>query len=535
MTLLTVEQLSVRFAQTHAVRDLSFSLSPGERFALVGESGSGKTVTALALLSLLRHAHINGKIVFNGISLLEQTENTLCRLRGKEIAMIFQEPMSALNPVMTIGAQISEVMQLHERISPRAARKRTIELLERTGIHQPEQRLAHYPHQLSGGQRQRVMIAMALACKPKLLLADEPTTALDVTIRMQIMSLLKELQSEFGMAIILITHDLNLVQQFAQHVGVMQNGQLVELGDTTTLFTNPQHPYTQKLLHSLPKRTVEALPDNAPTLLTAHSLSVQFPGPRAIRWQSPSSWFRTTPFIALQAIDLVLHQGETVGIIGESGSGKTTFAMALLGLQALTNGQVSFLGHTLEHASKKTRQQLRAQLQIVFQDPFGSLSPRMNIEEIIGEGLKLHQPQLTSASRRECIIETLQEVGLNENILSRYPYEFSGGQRQRIAIARVLVLKPKIIVLDEPTSALDVSIQQQILLLLAKLQKKYGITYLLISHDLSVIRALSHRTLVLKNGILVEQGETEALIKHPQHSYTQELFAAAIHNATCLP
>lgn len=528
MTLLTVEQLSVRFTETHAVRDISFSINPGERFALVGESGSGKTVTALAILRLLQHAQINGKISFNDISLLEQTENTLCRLRGKEIAMIFQEPMSALNPVMTIGTQISEVMQLHEKINPHAARKRTIELLERTGIYQPEQRLTHYPHQLSGGQRQRVMIAMALACKPKLLLADEPTTALDVTVRKQIMSLLKELQSEFGMAIMLITHDLNLVQQFAQRVGVMQNGQLVELDNTASLFAKPKHPYTQKLLHSLPRRTVEALPDNAPALLTAHSLNVQFPGSQTIRWQSPSSWFRSSPFIALHAIDLALHQGETVGLIGESGSGKTTCAMALLGLQALSGGQVTFLGQTLEHASQQARQHLRSQLQIVFQDPFGSLSPRMNIEEIIGEGLKLHQPQLTPASRRESIIEALQEVGLDENILNRYPYEFSGGQRQRIAIARVLVLKPKIIVLDEPTSALDVSIQQQILLLLAKLQKKYGIAYLLISHDLSVIRALSHRILVLKNGTLVEQGETEALIKQPQHPYTQTLFAAAM-------
>jgi microcin C transport system ATP-binding protein len=528
MTLLTIEQLSVSFPQTDAVRDISFSINQGERFALVGESGSGKTVTALTILGLLQHAQIKGSIVFNGLSLLEQTENALCRLRGKEIAMIFQEPMSALNPVMTIGAQISEVMQLHESINPHAARQRTIELLARTGIDQPEQRLAHYPHQLSGGQRQRVMIAMALACKPKLLLADEPTTALDVTIRRQIMSLLKELQNEFGMAIMLITHDLNLVQQFAQRVGVMQNGQLVELGHTNSVFTNPQHRYTQKLLHSLPQRAVTALPDKAPPLLTAQSLSVQFPRRQPIQWQSPSSWFHSTPFIALRSIDLVLHQGETVGLIGESGSGKTTCAMALLGLQTLSGGQVTFLGQTLEHASQQTRQYLRSQLQIVFQDPFGSLSPRMNIEEIISEGLKLHQPQLTSASRRECIVETLQEVGLDQNILNRYPYEFSGGQRQRIAIARVLVLKPKIIVLDEPTSALDVSIQQQILLLLAKLQKKHGIAYLLISHDLSVIRALSHRILVLKDGALVEQGETEALIKQPQHPYTQTLFAAAM-------
>ncbi|MCC7006123.1 MAG: ABC transporter ATP-binding protein [Ottowia sp.] len=532
-TLLTCQNLSVHFGATQVVHDVTFTIHAGERFALVGESGSGKTVTALAILRLLQGAHISGDIRFNQVSLLSKSTHEMCQLRGKEIAMIFQEPMTALNPLLTIGKQIIEVLQHHEGLPHHSASERAIYLLQRTGISHAAQRLSAYPHQLSGGQRQRAMIAMALACKPKLLLADEPTTALDVTTREQIMALLYELQAEFNMAILLITHDLHLVRRFAQRVGVMEKGKLVELAPTSSLFSQPQHAYTQRLLHSIPIREIHDISINAPILLEAKGISVHFPGQKKTQWHSPKTWFFRPPFIALHPLNLTLRQGETIGIVGESGSGKTTLAMALLNLQTLTSGKVFFLNHNFSEANRTTRKQLRTQLQIVFQDPFGSLSPRMTIAEIVSEGLALHQPDLSPHTRRQYVIDTLQEVGLDDTILERYPHEFSGGQRQRIAIARVLILKPKVLILDEPTSSLDVSIQKQVLSLLTLLQKKYNMAYLLISHDLAVINAMAHHTLVLKEGTVVEEGQTHTLLTQAQHPYTQALLhAAALGDST---
>ena len=526
MNLLDIHDLSVSFGQTAAVKNLSLTLQEGERFALVGESGSGKSVTALSILRLLSGARIDGEITFHGALLRDKSEAQMRAVRGREIAMIFQEPMSAFNPLLTIGAQISEVMQYHEGLTLHAALARAGTLLQRTGIADVQRCLSSYPHQLSGGQRQRAMIAMALACKPKLLLADEPTTALDVALRAQIVSLLLELQLEFGMAVILITHDLNLVRSFAQRVGVMEKGNLVELAMTETLFSSPQHPYTKRLLDSVPKRVLPPSAANAPILLDAQGVSVHFSKKKSIQWLAPRTWWQKDVFVAVRSVNLQLHAGQTVGLVGESGSGKTTFALAFLGLQKFM-GSICFLGQSFDRASSQLRKQLRASLQIVFQDPFGSLSPRMTIEDIVSEGLRLHHAQLTPQAVREQVINVLQEVGLDATVLSRYPHEFSGGQRQRIAIARVLILKPKILILDEPTSALDVSIQQQILNLLSALQKKYNIAYLLISHDLAVIRAMTHHTLVLKDGAVVESGETMALLTQPAHPYTQTLIKAA--------
>jgi microcin C transport system ATP-binding protein len=437
--------------------------------------------------------------------------------------MVFQEPMTALNPLYTIGNQIVETLELHEGLDKRAAKARAIALLERTGIAEAPRRFDAFPHQLSGGQRQRAMIAMALACSPKLLLADEPTTALDVTVRMQILQLLRELQAEFGMAIMLITHDLNMVRAFAERVGVMERGVLVEIGDTATVFTAPQHPYTVRLLESRPQRDVLPLVPLAPVLLEADKLTVTYERHRP----GFAGWFRTDPFTAVDAVSLQLREGETLGIVGESGSGKTTLAQTLLGLQAAKSGELRFLGNSLLRISREERRAVRARMQVVFQDPYGSLSPRMTIEEIVGEGLALHQPHVNSTERRHRVLEALREVGLDRTALGRYPHEFSGGQRQRVAIARVLILKPQLLVLDEPTSALDVSIQQQVLSLLSALQKKYNLSYLFISHDLAVIRAMSHRVVVMKDGKVVEEGDTEAVLASPSHPYTCKLMAAA--------
>ncbi len=522
MSLLSIENLSVRFGQALVVDDVSFSIAAGEKFALVGESGSGKTVSALSVLRLNQDADYSGRILFNGDDLLQKSERAMRGVRGMDAAMIFQEPMTALNPLFTIGNQIAEVLQQHEGLNARAAAQRTVSLLEKTGIAEPARRALAYPHQLSGGQRQRAMIAMALACRPKLLIADEPTTALDVTIQVQILELLNSLQREQDMAVLLISHDLNLVRHFADRVGVMEQGKLVENKPTAELFAAPEHPYTRRLLASQPERSVAPLSNEAEILLHAEHLRCSF--------SIKQSWLRKKDFVAVDDVSLQLRRGETLGIVGESGSGKSTLGMALLRLStANVQGNITFEAHAISAMSANALRPLRAQMQVVFQDPFASLSPRRTVEQIVGEGLALHQPQLSQTQQRAEVLVALQEVGLSEQMLQRYPHEFSGGQRQRIAIARALVLKPALLLLDEPTSALDVTVQQQVLQLLAQLQRKHGLAYLFISHDLAVIRAMAHQVLVMKDGKVVESGATEQVLQRPEHAYTQRLLAAATY------
>ncbi|HEX5339129.1 MAG TPA: ABC transporter ATP-binding protein [Gallionella sp.] len=527
--LLEIRRLCVGFGRDaqaqNVVQDVSLSIAPGEKFALVGESGSGKSVTAFSILRLLS-ARTGGEVLFAGENLLAVSERRLRGIRGKDIAMIFQEPMTALNPLMRIGEQITEVLSLHEGLGFAQARERAIALLGQTGITEAERRFSSYPHELSGGQRQRAMIAMALACRPKLLIADEPTTALDVTIRAQIMDLLDALQREYGMAILLITHDLNLVRRFADRVGVMQSGRLVELAPTAQLFSSPQHPYTQRLLDSRPRKMVQPLPPEqaaGPDLLRGDDLRVEF--------SYPVGWFKKKVFTAVDGVSLYLKRGETLGIVGESGSGKSTLAMALLALQPLAHGECLFDGQAIPRTQSAKLRAMRARMQVVFQDPFASLSPRLTIEEIVGEGLALHQPDLPLAERRRRIAQTLREVGLESDALVRYPHEFSGGQRQRIAIARALILEPQLVVLDEPTSALDASVQKQVLELLADLQARHGMSYLLISHDLEVIAAMSHRIAVMQAGRIVEQGPADDIIRTPRHDYTRQLLASVAPQA----
>ncbi len=525
--LLSIEKLSVRFGSTVAVDQLDLQIQPGERVALVGESGSGKSVTALAILRLLADAQVTGSIRFAGEDLLQKSERAMRGIRGADIAMIFQEPMTALNPLFSIGEQIAEAVIQHDQVSRADARRRALKLLDRTGIADAERRIDHFPHQLSGGQRQRAMIAMALACRPRLLIADEPTTALDVTVRAQILDLLLDLQREEarqrGMAILMITHDLNLVRRFAHRVAVMERGAVVESGTVERVFGHPEHPYTQKLIASRPERALLSVLPIAPVLLSTQDLSVSYSTNRP----GLAGWFGRDRFDAVKGVNIELRQGETVGIVGESGSGKSTLAMAMLGLQALSGGSVSFHGESLTTFRGAREKAFRGQVQVVFQDPYGSLSPRQTIEQIVGEGLALHQPALSASALRERVIGGLRDVGLDRTLLQRYPHEFSGGQRQRIAIARALVLGPQILVLDEPTSALDVSIQQQVLKLLVGLQQKYNLGYLFISHDLDVIRAMAHRIAVMQDGVIVEQGDAETLITSPRHPYTQKLLAAA--------
>jgi len=525
MSLLDVRNLSVAFGLSTVVNDVSFSIAPGEKFALVGESGSGKTVTALSVLRINHDARYTGQILFEGSDILQRPEPAMRSLRGKDVAMIFQEPMTALNPLFTIGNQIAEVLMLHEGISAKAAALRTVELLDKTGIPEPARRALSYPHQLSGGQRQRAMIAMALACKPKLLIADEPTTALDVTVQVQILELLNQLQREENMAVLMISHDLNLVRHFADRVGVMENGRLVETATTAELFSNPREIYTKKLLASHPQRVVDAVDDSATSLMTCEQVSCTF----AIK----RGWFRKVPFVAVDHVDLQLKPRETLGIVGESGSGKSTLGMALLRLSsASVSGKITFNGKPISDMTSKALRPLRARMQVVFQDPFASLSPRRTIEQIVGEGLALHQPQLNEQQLRQAVALGLEEVGLTADMMSRYPHEFSGGQRQRIAIARALVLKPDLLLLDEPTSSLDVSVQQQVLQLLAALQRKYGMAYIFISHDLAVIRAMAHRVMVMKDGKVVESGLTETVLSNPEQVYTKRLLAASVYAKT---
>ncbi|HEY2189083.1 MAG TPA: dipeptide ABC transporter ATP-binding protein [Caldimonas sp.] len=522
--LLAIEHLTVRFGASTVVDDVSLQIAAGEKFALVGESGSGKSITALSVLGLVDGAETSGRIVFDGIDLRTLGEPRLRAIRGGEIAMIFQEPMTALNPLHTIGAQIVEVLGLHEGLRGSAARTRAIGLLDRTGIPEPERRIYAYPHQLSGGQRQRAMIAMALACRPRLLIADEPTTALDVTIQAQILALLDALQAEMGLALLFITHDLNLVRRFTHRVGVMERGKLVETGPTAEVFARPQHRYTQALLASRPARVVVPVADNAPVLVGAHDVRVSF--------DVPGRWFGHRRFDAVRRATLSLKRGETLGIVGESGSGKTTLGLALLALQPVAAGEVVLDGARIDNAGRDRLRAMRRRIQVVFQDPFGSLSPRMTVGRIVGEGLALHRPELDRGERDALIAQMLDEVGLGAgaglaDVVNRYPHEFSGGQRQRIAIARAVVLRPEVLVLDEPTSALDVSVQRQVLTLLAELQRRYAMSYVFISHDLAVVRAMSHRVLVMKDGEIVESGDAETLFRAPREAYTRELLAAA--------
>ncbi|ASL42816.1 Glutathione import ATP-binding protein GsiA [Burkholderia sp. AD24] len=527
--LLEIDRFSVRFGDKIAVHELSLSIARGERVALVGESGSGKSVTALSILRLVEHAELSGRMLLDGEDLLQKTEQQMRGLRGADVAMVFQEPMTALNPLFTIGKQIAESLRLHEGLRPNAARQRGIELLRRTGIPEPERRIDSFPHQLSGGQRQRAMIAMALACRPRLLLADEPTTALDVTVRQQIVDLLISLQeqeaAERGMAVLLITHDLNLVKRFAQRVAVMEKGVLVETNTTEALFSNPQHPYTRRLLDSEPQRAVEPVEPGAPRLLEVQGLAVDY-SMSAKGWRS---LFGRSTFRAVQDVDLSVRRGETLGIVGESGSGKSTLAATVLGLQRPAAGAIHIDGLPLATLkTAKSRRALYSRMQVVFQDPFGSLSPRMTVEQIIGEGLVMHSPELDAKARRARIGGLLEEVGMPADAMLRYPHEFSGGQRQRIAIARALAVEPELLVLDEPTSALDVSIQKQVLNLLTNLQKKYKLSYLFITHDLAVMRAMAHRVIVMKSGRIVEAGDTLDVLHAPSHPYTQSLLASSM-------
>lgn len=528
--LLSVHDLKVRFGSKQVVHGVSFDVHAGEKLALVGESGSGKTITALSLLRLVGDAKISGQALLDGCNLLTLPEREMRAVRGGDVAMIFQEPMTALNPLMSVGAQVAEVLQLKQALSKKQAFQQAVELLATTGIPDPARRAQSFPHQLSGGQRQRAMIAMALASSPKLLLADEPTTALDVTLRMQILELLGDLQRQTRMAILLITHDLHLVRRFADRAAVMEQGVLVEQGPVEALFAHPKHAYTHKLLHSQPVREVLPAQPHAKAVVQAQQLRVSYPVPLP----GIKGWFGKGEFVAVQGVDVLLREGQTLGIVGESGSGKSTLAQAILGLLP-SQGDLQINGKRWQQPAMRNtpaNQALRRQVQVVFQDPFSSLSPRMTVEEIVGEGLKVHTPDISEAGRRAQVLDVLMSVGLSEQqfpgLLQRYPHEFSGGQRQRLAVARALILRPKVLVLDEPTSALDVTIQKQVLGLLQRLQRELGLSYLLITHDMEVIRAMAHEVMVMKNGEVVEQGLVDAVLHQPQHPYTQQLVRATL-------
>ena len=525
--LLTVSGLRVGFAGRDVVHGIDFSIAPGEKLALVGESGSGKTVTALSLLRLVQNASLGGTATFDGQDLLSMPERALRGLRGQDIAMIFQEPMTALNPLLTVGEQIVEVLQLKMGLPRAQAWPKAIQLITDTGIADAATRANAYPHQLSGGQRQRAMIAMALACQPRLLLADEPTTALDVSLRGQILDLIGSLQQKSGMAVLLITHDLNLVRRFADRLIVMEGGRIVEQGPVAEVFAQPRHSYTQRLIDSKPERDLaEAEPSELSIVAQARGLRVGY----SVPMRGLAGWFRRGEFVAVQGADFQIEAGRTLGIMGESGSGKSTLALATLGLLP-SSGELR-LGELTWGASTPQNQRMRRTIQVVFQDPFSSLSPRLTVEEIVGEGLLVHEPALSAADRRERVLAGLREVGLGTDgdalaLLRRYPHEFSGGQRQRLAIARALIIKPDILVLDEPTSALDVTIQKQVLTLLQRLQRERGLSYLLITHDVAVIRAMAHHVLVMKDGLMVESGPVTEVLQRPVQAYTRQLLAAA--------
>ena len=528
MPLLSVRDLDVTFAvpggAVEAVKGVSFDLDKGETLALVGESGSGKSVTALSILQLLPYPMAShgraSSIVFDGKQLVGAPEAAMRDIRGDRIAMVFQEPMTSLNPLHTIEKQLAETLYLHKHMTARAARARVIELLRLVGLAEAEKRLDAYPHQLSGGQRQRVMIAMALANEPDILIADEPTTALDVTIQAQILKLLKELQARFGMALLLITHDLGIVRKMADKVAVMTKGDVVEAGPTADIFARPRHAYTRHLLAAEPKGEPPAADPAAPVLVEAQALKVWFPIKSGV-------FRRVTGHVkAVDGVDLSLRSGETLGVVGESGSGKTTLGLALLRLLA-SDGAIRYDGRRLDGIAERQMRPLRREMQVMFQDPFSSLSPRLSVAQIVEEGLKVHRIGRTAAERRALIDQALLEVGLDPESAERYPHEFSGGQRQRIAVARAMVLKPRFVVLDEPTSALDMSVQAQVVDLLRALQQRHRLSYLFISHDLRVVRALAHHVLVMKDGKIVEAGPAEQLFERPRHPYTRALMAAA--------
>lgn len=526
--LLDVRDLSVSFSQngreTVAVNRISFSIEAGKTLALVGKSGSGKSISALSLVRLLPPgAKYSGEAYFSQEDLLKLDDKSLRKIRGARITMVFQEPMTSLNPLHTIERQISEILELHGLNQESVRRARVIELLTEVGIPNPSARLGAYPHQLSGGQRQRVMIAMALANKPDLLIADEPTTALDVTVQAQILALLERLQKNYHMAILFITHDLGLVRRFASHVCVMKKGEIVEKGDVISVFSKPTHPYTKALLSAEPKGLPLKENENAPIVISADNLRVWFPIKRGFMR-------RTVDHIkAVDGVTLKVHAGSTVGVVGESGSGKTTLALALLRL-IRSEGPIVFLGNNIDGASVADMRPIRRDMQIVFQDPYGSLSPRMSVAEIVAEGLTVQRPELSLHERREIVGKALKETGLDPSTMDRYPHEFSGGQRQRIAIARAIVLEPKFIVLDEPTSALDMSVQAQIIDLLRDLQNRMSLAYLFISHDLRVVKALAAHLIVMRHGKVVESGSAEEIFANPKQEYTRALFAAAFHN-----
>lgn len=527
-SLLRVKNLSMSFVlgekEFPTLHDISFSLDKGETLALVGESGSGKSVTALSIMRLLSPnitKYTNGNIIFLGKDLQKTPENKLCQLRGDRMGVIFQEPMTSLNPLHRVDQQIAEAIQLHKPVPKHKLLNRVKDLMTDVGLPNDQRLLKAYPHQLSGGQRQRVMIAMALANDPDLLIADEPTTALDVTIQAQILDLLLDLQKRYNMALLLITHDLGIVRKMADNVIVMTEGKIVERGTKHEIFENPQHPYTQKLLAAEPRGPVIPLKENAPIIIEAHDLKVWFPIKKGI-------FKRTYDYVkAVDGVSFGVRQGETLGIVGESGSGKTTLGLALLKLQ-YSQGEINFCQQPIHNLQGKELRHLRREMQIVFQDPFASLSPRMNVEQIIAEGLDVHQIMTKPKERLDYIIQTLQDVGLSPDNRHRFPHEFSGGQRQRISIARALILRPKLLILDEPTSALDMSVQAQIVDLLRDLQMRYNLAYIFISHDLKVIRALSHRILVMKDGKIVEEGTRDQIFTNPKQAYTQALMAAAL-------
>jgi microcin C transport system ATP-binding protein len=529
--LLNIKDLSVSFSTGNgtleAVKNVNLKINRGEILALVGESGSGKTVTGLSIPQLLPNNVISlkGSIVFDGMELLEQPETVLRGLRGNRISMIFQEPMSSLNPLHTIGKQVGEMITQHQLMTQKEIRIRTVELLHMAGLSKAESRLGAHPHNLSGGERQRVMIAMALANEPDLLIADEPTTALDVTIQAQILQLLKDIQTRIQMTILLITHDLGIINKIADRVAVMKCGEIVETGTARNIFKRPWHIYTRHLIDAEPKGEPVEPDKKALRVLEMENVSVNFPVKKGL-------FKRTVDYIqAVKHVSAVLRQGQTLGVVGESGSGKTTLGMTILRLENFS-GKVVFIGKELHQVKAKAMRQLRKDMQIVFQDPYGALNPRMTIGETIEEGLLVHHPEISNQDRTKIILNTLKEVGLESDMKDRLPHEFSGGQRQRIALARALVLNPKFIVLDEPTSSLDRPVQAQIIELLRDIQKKYKVTYMFISHDLKVVRALSHYVLVMYRGEIVEQGTSQQIFERPKEIYTKTLLAAALNIET---